>query len=283
MNLKNDRTYSIYHLFKDIILKQNTLHTSENLESFPFNEELLACHNRGIFPDMAIRLSTAEKELCGGELIEIKDSKSYMIPSFNSTIPTGFKFIKDVAPENSRTLKQMREKGDDVYSKDKREVFYLIRGRKKGKVKVCLIHGSFFETVSVQDNIKRSFEMALDEAQENRNTRMSRKLFNKLGNILDRQKIFSSVRKVEGSAVSLRFRVMAEARPESNILNSKYYPTITDNSLNLLVPYHSSAEEQNLRRLITRILSNSCVPKFLIVKHLFNGPFFVTQLRFRGI
>ena len=59
------------------------------LEDFPFDENLFSYRNRGTFPDMAVRLNKNKDIFTGGELIYLKDSKSYTVLSFNSTIPTG--------------------------------------------------------------------------------------------------------------------------------------------------------------------------------------------------
>ncbi|MCH8013160.1 MAG: hypothetical protein IIA61_14675 [Candidatus Marinimicrobia bacterium] len=60
--------------------------------SFPpaiSDEQLLFCKNKGVFPDLARRVNTEKRTFTGGELIELKDSKSYTVSSFNSIIPTG--------------------------------------------------------------------------------------------------------------------------------------------------------------------------------------------------
>ena len=59
--------------------------------------------------------------------------------------------------------KQMEEAGDDIYSLPLREVYYLLRGKEKktGNTKICLVHGSFFETISVQELIKGSFDQVI--------------------------------------------------------------------------------------------------------------------------
>jgi len=57
----------------------------------------------------------------------------------------------------------MESAGDNIYNLIERDVFYLIRGRKKGNVKIALIHGSFFETVTADKLISHSFEQVLEE------------------------------------------------------------------------------------------------------------------------
>ncbi|GAB4535917.1 MAG: hypothetical protein Fur0020_03560 [Thermodesulfovibrionia bacterium] len=88
--------YSIYHFFKSLSDKKDYFSKIEKLDQFPFDEQLLSCRNEGIFPDMAIRLNKDKKIFTGGELIELKDSDSYTVSSFNSTIPSGSKRIEDI-------------------------------------------------------------------------------------------------------------------------------------------------------------------------------------------
>lgn len=79
--------YSIYHFFYSLFQQKHLLKKVKKLDEFPFNENLLSCRNDGVFPDMAIRLNKDRKIFTGGELIELKDSDSYTVSSFNSTIP----------------------------------------------------------------------------------------------------------------------------------------------------------------------------------------------------
>ena len=54
------------------------------LEGVLFDERILSCRNAGVFPDMAIRVNRDKSIFTGGELIELNDSDSYMVSSFNS-------------------------------------------------------------------------------------------------------------------------------------------------------------------------------------------------------
>ena len=86
--------YSIYHFFADLCQKKEEFLSKNKLESFPFDKQMLSCINKGVFPDLAIKLNNNNEQFSGGELIELKDSKTYSIASFNSTIPTGKKDSK---------------------------------------------------------------------------------------------------------------------------------------------------------------------------------------------
>lgn len=79
---------SIFHLFKFLVKNRECFAKIKKLEDFPFDRKMLSCKNRGQFPDLAIRLNKSTDAFSGGELIELKDSVSYTVSSFNSTIPT---------------------------------------------------------------------------------------------------------------------------------------------------------------------------------------------------
>lgn len=150
--------YSIYHFFKSLVERKELLTPVIKLEDFPFNDTLLSCRNVGQFPDLAIKISLSNELFTGGELVELKDSKTYSVASFNSTIPTGQKEIEKVVKGASGAIaQQMLAAGDAILTLPLRDVFYLIRGKKKDKTKVCLVHGSFFETVATGDLISQSF------------------------------------------------------------------------------------------------------------------------------
>ncbi len=150
--------HSIYKFFDSLLDGKEKLLQIKKLDKFPFDKKLLSCVNSGIFPDLAIKINPQPSQLTGGELIELKDSVSYTVSSFNSTIPSRTKEIsKIIQGENSIIKEQMEKAGDNIYSLPVRDVFYLVRGKKKTKVKVCLVHGSFFETTPIENLISQSF------------------------------------------------------------------------------------------------------------------------------
>lgn len=272
---------SIYHLFKSLSEEKHHFREIKKLEDFPFDESLLSCKNAGQFPDMAIRLNKGNALFTGGELIELKDSDSYAVSSFNSTIPTGRKNIAKIIKSASSIIRdQMEAAGNDIYSLPMRDVFYLIRGKKKGKIKVTLIHGSFFETINSSELISQSFSQVLEERLQHLGIDVEQKLKDLLVSIFSEQESFSKVRNVDKATVKLRFRVMTEVKAEGNILNSKKYPEILDDTLNFIIPCHSEEEE----KLAIRRMSVACgkvVMKKLNVfklKHYFNGYFIVFQI-----
>lgn len=275
---------SIYHFFADLCLKKDEFTSQNPLDTFPFNEEMLACVNKGKFPDLAIKLNHNDPIFSGGELIELKDSKSYSVASFNSTIPTGEKDIRELIQGAENIIRtQMQDAGDDIRSLPMRQVFYLIRGRNNSNVKVCLGHGKFFETVPVSTLISESFGQALEERLNELEISFSDSMKQKLLNLFSEQETFSKTRNVENASVKLRFRVMTEVKAGGNILNHNQYPEIKDNTLNFAVPYHNKAEREpyidsmktafdqmNISDLFSQV-------EFFVLQHHFNGPFLIFQ------
>ncbi len=274
--------YSIYHFFKSLVNKKTTFTNVEKLDKFPFDQKLLSCKNEGIFPDLAIRLNKDRSIFTGGELIELKDSHSYTVSSFNSTIPTKQKEIdKIISGEKSIIKQQMEEAGNDIYSLSIRDVFYLVRGRKQGNTKVCLANGAFFETIRIEDLISQSFSQVLEERLKESGEKISDNFKEMLLSIFSQQENFSRVRTVDKASVKLRFRIMTEIKAEGNLLNSRKYPEIKDNTLNFLLPYYSEKEKQIILEKAKIGFGKRLLKSLNIfnIKHHFNGYFIVFQTR----
>jgi hypothetical protein len=272
--------FSIYHFFKDLCKKKESLRGNQKLEDFPFDKALLSCKSVGKFPDMAIRLNLESELLTGGELIELKDSQSYGVPSFNSTIPTGRKQIVDIlSGENSSIQFQMHQVGDDIYSLPIRDVFYLIRGRNRGNVKICLAHGSFFETLGEEQLISAAFEQVLRERLEQTGEFLSEDVIEKLKMVFTSQESFSKVRHVDLASISLRFRIMTGVEAQGNILSTKQYPELRDNTLNLVLPCDNHSDEETIAACLQLVFEEHELNQLnrFKIKHHFNGYFFVLQ------
>lgn len=270
--------YSIYHFWQSLVENKTKFKKVSKLDQFPFPKRLLSCINDGVFPDLAIKINT-HGHFSGGELVELKDSNVYNISSFNSTIPTGKKNIRNIiTSENGIVFKQMQEAGDDVYSLEIRDVYYLVRGRKSGNQKICLIHGSFFETIPAEDLVGETFSQVVDE--ELNDPEINESVKKKLKGALSRQDIFGRVRSVEKASVSMRFRVLVEVKPDANILSSKQYPDILDDTLNLICPFHSEDEKEELISNVASVVGMDILNKLKIfpIKHPLNGWFLVFQI-----
>src|SRR6266496_1004994 len=270
--------YSIYHFWKHLVRKRPLFSGLLTLSEFPFDNGMLSCVNKGLFPDLAIKLNKNRSVFTGGELIELKDSKSYLVSSFNSTVPTGKKNIrKIISSERGTIYLQMKKAGDDVFSLEEREVYYLVRGHKSGHQKICLVHGSFFETISVKELISKSFTQVLNERLVDVN--ISQDIKETLGSIFSEQADFSKVRNVENASVKLRFRILTEVKPEGNILNTKMYPQISNDSINLIVPYHTEEEKTDVISKMQLVMGQQAMKQVnvLSIKHPLNGWFVVFQ------
>ena len=274
--------YSIYHFFYSLVQQKQHFKKTKKLDKFPFNQKLLACKNVGVFPDLAIRLNKDRKIFTGGELIELKDSDSYTVSSFNSTIPSRSKNIEDIITgENSIIKQQMEKAGNNMVSLPVRDVFYLVRGRKKQLTKVCLVYGSFFETISVENLISQSFSQVLEERLSESGKEISKELKQTLISVLSQQQSFSKVRNVEKASVKLRFRIMTEVKAEGNVLNSKNYPEIKDDTLNFILLCHDEQQEKDIHAKLEAVFSKKELEDFNIfkIKHHFNGYFLVLQTK----
>ncbi len=274
--------YSIYHFFHSLYKQKEQFKKVKKLGRFPFNTKLLSCKNEGVFPDLAIRINKKKNKFTGGELIELKDSDSYTVSSFNSTIPSRGKNIDNIITgENSTIKKQMEKAGDDIFSLSQRDVYYLVRGRKKENLKVCLVYGSFFETISIDSLISQSFSQVVDERLKEIGKDISPELKESLLSIFSVQQNFSKVRTVEKASVKLRFRIMTEVKSEGNILNTNKYPDIKDNTMNLVMPCHNKKEEIDTLKKFSSVFSKSEIKHFSIfkIKHHFNGYFLVFQTK----
>ena len=271
------KVFSIYHFFAHLCRNRNRLEWVPKLEEFPFDVELLSYRGRGRFPDFAIRLNP-DGNPSGGELLEVKDSKSYVVPSFNSTIPTGTKSIADLTSGKRSVIReQMEAAGDDIFSVPMRQVYYLLRGKSRGKTKICLVHGSFFETVKVEQLIQQAFGQVLDERLAEEDYAIAPELHDLMLRVFSTQDSFSKVRHVDNASVKLRFRIMTEVKKEGNVFSSKIYPDIRDNTLNFVIPNYPADDIADRKRHLRSALSKAelSTGEERVIRHPFNGDFYL--------
>ena len=207
---------------------------ADDLEEFNYYpEHMVACRPK-TFPDFILKCSKDSKsQFHGGEFIEMKTTKSYQIASFNSTIPTG---KKDITVLTKKILNNLREMNELPEHLNLREVYYLIQGRNEAsklapRKKICLVHGSFFETIPVDTLLKSAFAHVVLDSRSSAHAAET-----DIWENMDRQELFSRTREVEGASVKVRFRVMSEVHPKANLLSSEQYPLIKDDTLSFLMP-----------------------------------------------
>lgn len=72
---------------------------------------------------------------------------------------------------------------------------------------------------------------------------------------------------------------MTEVKVEGNILNTKKYPEIKDDTLNLVLPCHNETQERDTRKKLEEVFLKKELQDFSIfkIKHHFNGYFLVLQ------
>lgn len=177
-------------------------------------------------------------------LIQLKDSGDYQIPPFVSIIPT----------------------------KDR---YYLVRGRREKFQKICLVYGSFFETIPAEDFVNEAFSQILDESLGD----LSETEKEALKRVLPLQKILGRVGSLEKSSVTLQYQMEIEILPQANILNPKQYPEILDDTLNFVCPFHTEDEKEELISKMESVMGTKEFGELNIIQilHPLNGPFLVFQ------
>jgi hypothetical protein len=98
-----------------------------------------------------------------------------------------------------------------------------------------------------------------------------------LETLFSEQTSFSKVRNVENASVKLRFRIMTEVKAEGNILNTKKYPEILDNTLNFILPSHDEDQDRLNIDKMNVVFDNLNSFEVSRIKHHFNGNFLVFQ------
>ena len=287
---------SIFHFFAHLMEHRGYFGQDGKLEDFDFPEQLIAARGgRQGFPDLVLKANEAGP-FEGGEFIELKETQSLQIASFNSTPPSAIKSI-DVLQES--VINQLHELGESPYLLPEREVYYLIRGRKRVNPapisKTVLVSGRFFETIPIDDVLRGAFEQVTKESAEDTESEPQIP-----DNFVVKQNVFAATRQVEGASVKVRFRVMIEADAQANLLSDRQYPQIGENTLTLLVHDDSLSSQRDFTDAsdwnsvpnaievspsFMRLESayNEINPELKLVTSVFvlqhpkNGPFFAAQ------
>jgi hypothetical protein len=190
----------------------------------------------GVFPDFVLALDDAST-FGNGSILELKDSDSSSIASFNSTIPTRFKSLIEVK-EITRSrmvleaawLRDFPHSLASGYEDYPRHCFYLVRthSRSLGDVRISLIEGSFFETVPKRKLLQRVWEQILDESGVPEEQKQQ--LLPLLSQL--KQAVIARSRHIKGASVKPRFRIMAEVESDANLHT---YSEISRRTVNLVI------------------------------------------------
>ena len=236
------------------------------------------------FPDFLFKTRKCGEKYIGGSLMELKDSKGGNVASFNSTIPTKRKSLEEIDIINGNslvsriaTIKDGEPTTSEPYLKHERGCFYLIRTHKESeKVKVSIVDGSFFETVSKEHLFYQMFLNVLRKHMEKKKLEFPKETLEKVEKALSYitdQTIIASSQIIEGASVRPRLRIMAEVHPEGNP-HSTFYPEITEGSFNLIL--QASADVKKIEKELS-----AQIPEIEIfsIHHKRNGEHRVFQLR----
>lgn len=100
-----------------------------------------------------------------------------------------------------------------------------------------------------------------------------------MDNLLQQEDLWKRKWTVEGSSINIRFDFGLEAKDAVQILNTRKYPEIADNTLNLILPGHDEIANEQYIRWVHEIVDAGRDEKTqpIVVKHLLNGPFLVFQ------
>ena len=236
------------------------------------------------FPDFLFKARKCGEKYVGGSLMELKDSKGGNVASFNSTIPTKRKSLEEIEIINGNnlvsriaTIKDGEPTASESYLKHERVCFYFIRTHKESeKVKISIVDGSFFETVSKEHLFYQMFLNVLRRHMEKKKIEFPKETLEKveeaLSHITD-QTIIASSQIIEGASVRPRLRIMAEVHPEGNP-HSTFYPEITEGSFNLIL--QASADVKKIEEKLS-----AQIPEIEIfsIHHKRNGEHRVFQFR----
>jgi len=197
-----------------------------NIEDYRFDDELVAYRSKRSFPDIILR---------NGAMIEVKDSKSSTVTSFNSTYPSGAKSVIDLEETSGQTKRSMREalretEGSPEFD-EKRDVYYLVRTNRNGNPTVSFVHGSYFgdsESSAIAETLGDVLGEIRPDVDEDR--------YDELLKLIDDEPYvrnhFSRTRKTS-TGVKIRYRIMYEV---DNDLNPNEHPAVPSGAVSLIVP-----------------------------------------------
>ena len=234
------------------------------------------------FPDFIFKGQRKKGKIFGGAILELKDSKSASIASFNSTIPTKYKSLEEVDVINGNHLvsriakvKDKEIASDELHSEYQRRCFYLVRTHKKSdEVKVSIVDGSFFETVPKEHLFYQMFLNVLQQHLQKKDIDIPQEKLNAVEEALSYitdQTIIAGSQVIAKASVRPRLRIMAEVHPEGNP-HSSHYPQITKRSFNMIL--QSTPETRELQE---RLVTDFPEIESFSIKHKRNGEHIVFQ------
>ena len=268
--------HNIYHFFRSLVDIRPAFLNESKMVKWVSGSCVSSYFSRTGFPTMALRLKPCAIPT-GGELIGLMESKTYCVPSFKSHIPAGALSIESLGHKKTSAIaRQMRSNGEDWRWLPVREVYYLIRGRRFSSTIVCLVHGSFFETVNCEQMVRKTLDRVLVDYGDQDKQRFTPAALDSLARMLSREIFSDRLRKVANTTVEFKLRIRAEVAHEVDILDWAYYPEIKNDSINLVIPYRSEDDFRCAWQYLKRALGEEWAKgQKHIIQHPFNGKFFV--------
>ena len=160
----------------------------------------------------------------GGELLGLKDSRSYSISAFQSHIPAGAMSIDSLGYEKANEIyKSMNAAGGDAKTMPIRQVYYLLRGKRQCYTKICLVHGRFFETIDTEEVVRLALSQVLADCLDGDKRSDRTEIMESLSRALAQEVLSNQYRSVKNASVAFRLQVEADVIEKANILNPDFF------------------------------------------------------------
>lgn len=200
--------------------------SAEELAAWWFNTRKWQTDS-GAFPDFVLAWGNTGT-LGDGAVLELKDSRSQAIASFNSTLPSARKRISKLEKLVKGAVERY-ERCLQSTGPDERDCFYLIRTHKHDteQCRLSLVHGTFFETIPTHELLTELWRQVLGQAEVP--DELKEQVLDRLAQ-LDRADI-AQTRKIPSASIKPRLRIMSEIHTEGN---PHTYPKICPRSVNLI-------------------------------------------------
>ncbi len=270
--------YSIYQFFAYLLENRECLREMRKLSDFCLRHKPFAYQSACGFPNLVMQYE-ASRPPYGGEIVGFMDSDSFSVPSFVSHIPTGAISLnalpQDIANHIRRQIKTLNP---ETQLPALHEVYYLLRGKRNNRTKVCLVHGSFFGPPSTDQLVEKALaQVASDFLNDNDLKTVDPDAVEWLARALSREVLPSRSHSVPNASVSFRLEVVANVIEDSNILCSDGFPAVEADTLSFVFPRSLDSEfRERFAGLRHSLLwSQLRVARGQSIQHPFNGKFFV--------
>ena len=267
--------YNIYHFFATLIEECAQLQKATQLLDYHFASVPLSYQSRCGFPNLILRMHARAYEP-GGEWVAILDSDTYNVPAFRSHIPAGAMSIDMLGHVKATSIREsMLAAGEAPNWLPMREVYYLIRGSNRGNIKICLVHGSFFQSMKTRAVLQQALSQALEEHLEELS--LSQDQMGLLASICERAILSDQFWKVDRMTVEFNLGIQTPENHGLNILSSFHFRAVQDNTLNFIVPNYPIDCHAHRQRSLRDALPEQTYKegKQLSITHPRKGDYFV--------